>query len=261
MRFLAIVERKRLIGPQQVRLLSKEADEHCWVPAQGELSSELASRFGPGTIVVAHLSANQRLQRLEEATEQLVGLLHSLSDYVRECKLSMADVESWKQSLAFQSEQLRSREAELAVRNQEVSLSTTSAQSRGLPSAGQSTASNRFGLPAPASEGNRRRKHHLNVMETLVAREFDVQIGRLPSQAQARIDRTDAESWALNRLPAYYATGKRGMQMLEARLLEEHHSEIVIAIRGGIETVFRNNQPPGEPCLPGGEAPSINWGD
>ncbi|MBC8121627.1 MAG: late competence development ComFB family protein [Gemmatimonadaceae bacterium] len=260
MRFLAVVERKRLIGHQQVRLLSKEADEHTWVPARGELGSELANRFGPGTIVIAHITANQRLQRLEEATEQLVSLLHGLSDYVRECKLTMANVESWKQSLAFQSEQLRSREAELTMRTQEVSLSAAPVH-RGLPSAGQSTASNRSGLPAhPAPEATGRRKHHLNVMETLVAREFDVQIARLPSQAQARVDRTDAESWSLNRLPAYYATGKRGMQMLEARLLEEHHSEIIIAIRGGIETVFRNNQPPGEPCLPGDDT-GINWGD
>lgn len=93
-------------------------------------------------------------------------------------------------------------------------------------------------------------KRYINVMEKLVAGEFDIQIARLPKTVQAQINRTDAEAWALNHLPAQYATSKRWVNRSTEKLLEKHREQIAAAVKQGIAVVFKNNQPPESPYLP-----------
>ncbi|MBC8122754.1 MAG: tetratricopeptide repeat protein [Gemmatimonadaceae bacterium] len=98
-------------------------------------------------------------------------------------------------------------------------------------------------------------KRYINVMEKLVTGEFDIQIARLPKTVQAQINRTDAEAWALNHLPAQYATSQRWVHRSTEKLLEKHREQITAAVKQGITVVFKNNQPPESPYLPD----SSNW--
>lgn len=91
---------------------------------------------------------------------------------------------------------------------------------------------------------SKQRKRHVNVMEFLVAHEFKVQSERLSEENKAQIDRVDVEAWALSRLPAHYATTKRGIQFVTAELLEKYYQRITSTVQQGIVVVLANQQPP-----------------
>jgi hypothetical protein len=98
-------------------------------------------------------------------------------------------------------------------------------------------------------------------MEKLVAQEVEFQLAQLPEAMQGRIDRTDVEAWALNRLPARYATGKRGIKHVEQGLLTTHSATIVSVVRAGLQVVLRNDRPPGEPVFPAPAVESLSAAD
>ncbi len=241
MRYLATVERKGMFGSPVLQLLSKQVDELCWTGAHGEVSDpNLTKGHKTGDLVIAHISASQKLLRLEAVTEPLLATLHELSDYIRHSMARIEEVENWKQSIALQSEELHRREASMT----EVVNQFNAKEQLLLPARSDDALFSRKNNAA------RRRKQSVNVMEKLVIQEFEVQISRLPGSVQALIDRTDVEVWALNRLPAFYATGLRGTRMMEERILEGHREQIVQTVREGIEVIHRNEQPPDEPSHP-----------
>ncbi len=96
----------------------------------------------------------------------------------------------------------------------------------------------------------KRRKHYINLMEHLVSEEFDRQYVHLPQDVQSRLERADVEAWALNRVPARYATGKRGMQLLEERLREMYGELLTQTVKQAFEVISKNSRPPGEACWP-----------
>lgn len=103
-----------------------------------------------------------------------------------------------------------------------------------------------------------RRKRYVNVMEHLVRQETEKQYALLPEYTQQKLDCTDVEAWALNHLPARYATGVNGVQVLKDRLLDMYQELITITVQQGIEVVTRNNRPPGDPHLPGNDDPFLD---
>jgi len=121
-RYLAIVQRKRFLGQQELQLLAKELGEYSWTAAQGEISSDLVGRFSPGTLVIADVGPNNAIQRIEDAADHLVALLQSFSRFSESFKAQVEEIESWKQSLIYQSQELSRREAELLVRAQELEM-------------------------------------------------------------------------------------------------------------------------------------------
>lgn len=126
MRYLATISKKHVFGPQVLQLYSKEVDKYCWMPAKGEIATELANSFKAGTLVVAHITAaSGRLQRLEEATIPVIATLHGFSNLSRRMRDLENDIEIWRQSLDIQVQELRQREDDLMRRAEELNLQLT----------------------------------------------------------------------------------------------------------------------------------------
>lgn len=260
MRHLAIIERKNLLGGRLLRLLCKQTEEYTWLPVRGEIQTELANHLNPGALVFAHITANNQLGRVELATEPLVEVLHRFTDYVRHFANTGDEIETWRESLRLQSDELRRREAALAKRENREPSPTVSSEPV-IPK----TVPSEPPVPAVSSDPDklgeefgrrrsiplyRRGKYTVNVMEKLVAEEVEFQLTRLPGEDQSKVDRTDTEAWALNRLPARYATGKQGIKYLEAELLKSYGAVIVSVVSAGLQAVLSNQQPPDEAACP-----------
>jgi len=98
-------------------------------------------------------------------------------------------------------------------------------------------------------------KRYINVLERLVAREYDRQILDLPPATLATLERTDVEAWVLNRLPHHlYATSREWAAKLEEKLMREHGTLIRETVQQGIIAVHANYQPPREAELPEADA-------
>jgi chaperonin cofactor prefoldin len=123
MRYLARIGPKQMWGKQTLTLYCKEVDKFTWVPVKGESSIEFEHKFSPGTLVIAHITvASNHLQRLEEATQQIVLTLQGFSTISRRYKDLTHDIEAWKESMQIQLEELRRREEELLQRAEELHL-------------------------------------------------------------------------------------------------------------------------------------------
>ncbi len=190
-RYLAIVQRKRFLGQQELQLLAKELGEYSWSAAQGEISSELVGRFSPGTLVIADVSTNNQIQRIEDAADHLVALLQSFSRFSESFKAQVEEIESWKQSLIYQSQELSRREAELLVRAQELEMQLT--QVGGIDPEEMSAireaaeGDHAFSPTAISTEQEwlRQREQSVESMETQLTerqRELDQQLERLRAQ-------------------------------------------------------------------------------
>ncbi len=126
MRYLATVTRKQILGANSLELHAKEVDLYRWVAAKGEVTSDLANKFKPGALVIAHLTINnQTLQRIEVATEPIVRILNGLTNFVQRYKALESDIEIWKQSMQYQIQELKRREEDLLIRAEELNMELT----------------------------------------------------------------------------------------------------------------------------------------
>ncbi|WP_242046664.1 late competence development ComFB family protein [Cylindrospermum sp. FACHB-282] len=84
-------------------------------------------------------------------------------------------------------------------------------------------------------------------MEVLVAEEMEKQFQSLPTKTVKYIKASEVIAYALNRLPALYATSKRGWQRQWHRGKTEMYEKITTAVRQGIIAVqqdpLRANDP------------------
>lgn len=80
----------------------------------------------------------------------------------------------------------------------------------------------------------------VNVMEVLVAEEVANQLGALPHKIARQMNSSEVAAFALNRLPALYATSKRGWQRQWKRGKGELQAQIATAVRQGIMAVQRD---------------------
>lgn len=80
-------------------------------------------------------------------------------------------------------------------------------------------------------------KLYINVMELLVATEVERQLSNLPERVSKYIKRTEVETFALNRLPALYASSEKGLQHQYDRALHDFRPQILSAVRQAFAAV------------------------
>ncbi|MEO0015185.1 MAG: hypothetical protein RLZZ535_3574 [Cyanobacteriota bacterium] len=78
---------------------------------------------------------------------------------------------------------------------------------------------------------------HRNVMEMLVADEIERQIVRLPSNIKKFINPIEVATYALNRLPALYASSQQGFNKQKLKGRSEHSVKITQEVRKGLAAV------------------------
>ncbi|MEM6519528.1 MAG: late competence development ComFB family protein [Cyanobacteria bacterium P01_C01_bin.70] len=74
-------------------------------------------------------------------------------------------------------------------------------------------------------------------MESLVAEEVSRQLSSLPERVSKYVKRIEVETFALNRLPALYASSEKGLQHQYDRALHEYKPQIVSAVRQAFAAV------------------------
>lgn len=83
----------------------------------------------------------------------------------------------------------------------------------------------------------RKAQHYINVMEMMVAEEVDKHLQRLPDRIVQYIKRSEVETFALNQLPALYASSEKGLRYQRERALEELQPQIINAVRQAFAAV------------------------
>jgi hypothetical protein len=78
---------------------------------------------------------------------------------------------------------------------------------------------------------------HRNVMEMLVADEIERQIVRLPSNIKKFINPIEVATYALNRLPALYASSQQGFNKQKLKGRSEYSVKITQEVRKGLAAV------------------------
>lgn len=88
---------------------------------------------------------------------------------------------------------------------------------------------------------------YTNVMERLVAEEVERQKAKLPPKLREYIKTVEVETFALNRLPALYASSEKGWQMQYEKAGKTHGEAVSKAVRQGVAAVqvdpLRASQP------------------
>ncbi len=99
----------------QLKLLACQRGEQNWSAVSEEtIAADDASKFNEGTLVLVELNASKQIQRPpSEAARQLVSILQNFSRQYEKSKTQEEEIEQWKQSLTFQSQELNRREMEL----------------------------------------------------------------------------------------------------------------------------------------------------
>lgn len=79
-----------------------------------------------------------------------------------------------------------------------------------------------------------------NAIEPLVAEEVEQQLRLLPSQLVEYINPAQVMAYALNRLPALYATSEEGWLRQQRRAKTQLKTQIVVAVRQGLAAVQKD---------------------
>ena len=125
MLYLAEVLRKaRVIGSSraELKLLACQRSELSWsaVPGEEIIAAPDDLSYGAGALVMVELSAGKQVQRHAEAGRQLVSILQNFSRMQEKSKTQEEEIEQWKQSLTYQSQELNRREMEIEASRIEV---------------------------------------------------------------------------------------------------------------------------------------------
>ncbi|OLP17181.1 hypothetical protein BST81_17690 [Leptolyngbya sp. 'hensonii'] len=125
MLYLAEVQKETAFvgkGKTKLKLLACQKSEQNWASVPGEevVPSEEAANFNAGALVLADLTANKQVQRVQEAGRQLVSILQNFSRGQEKFKAQEEEIEQWKQSLTYQSQELNRREMEMEARVEEL---------------------------------------------------------------------------------------------------------------------------------------------
>lgn len=118
MQYLAEVQKKSGVfggGKAELKLLACLRGES-WtaVPGEETIPADEAGNFNSGALVLAEINANKQLQGTpKEAGRQIVSLLQNYSRLQEKTKTQEEEIEQWKQSLTYQSQELNRREMEM----------------------------------------------------------------------------------------------------------------------------------------------------
>lgn len=125
MLYLAEVLRKARViggGRAELKLLACQRSELSWsaitseeiIPAPDDLN------YSAGALVMVELSAGKQVQRHAEAGRQLVSILQNFSRLQEKSKTQEEEIEQWKQSLTYQSQELNRREMEIEAAQEQL---------------------------------------------------------------------------------------------------------------------------------------------
>ncbi|MEO0824766.1 MAG: late competence development ComFB family protein [Cyanobacteria bacterium J06639_16] len=80
-------------------------------------------------------------------------------------------------------------------------------------------------------------RSYINVMEILVAKETERQLERLPQRVLKYVKQIEVETFALNRLPALYASSEKGWEHQCEKAQHEYRDRITHAVRQALAAV------------------------
>ncbi|MBD2688648.1 hypothetical protein H6G87_06090 [Synechococcus elongatus FACHB-1061] len=125
MLYLAEVgKRGGLFGGNKVefRLIAFQRPDEGWqvLPEEEVLASDKTCDFSPGALVLLDLNNSRQVQRIQEATQRLLGFLREFSRLQERYRAQEAEVEQWKESLSIQSQELSRRQQEFENRQDQL---------------------------------------------------------------------------------------------------------------------------------------------
>lgn len=126
MLYLAEVQKKSgIMGSRaELKLLACQRSEQIWNAVSGEelipLSTDQANQYNAGSLVLVDLTNNRQVQRFLEAGRQLVNILQNFSKLQERVRSQEEEIEQWKASLTFQSQELQRRELEMEARQEQI---------------------------------------------------------------------------------------------------------------------------------------------
>ncbi len=109
-------------GKAEFKLLACQRSEHDWsgVPGDESIAAPDDATYGAGTLVMIELNSSRQVQRHQEAGRTLVGILQNFSNLSKKSKAQSEEIEQWKESLTYQSQELSRREIEIESRQEQI---------------------------------------------------------------------------------------------------------------------------------------------
>ncbi|MGL5033584.1 MAG: late competence development ComFB family protein [Microcystaceae cyanobacterium] len=92
-------------------------------------------------------------------------------------------------------------------------------------------------------------KIHVNVMESLVYAEIEKQLKFYPKNLKGYINKIEVATYALNRLPALYASSKQGEEQQRRLALKKHKELMGSVVRRAIAAIERDPLRSSEPII------------
>lgn len=126
MLYLAELNKPIGFGRPSLQLLAKQPYQDNWQAVNNEEPISLegtkvdVSKFKDGVLVLVEIAGNRQVSRINEASRQLVSYLQNFSRLQDKARSQEEEIETWKQSLTFQSQELNRREMELESQEEEI---------------------------------------------------------------------------------------------------------------------------------------------
>lgn len=125
MLYLAEVQKKSgLLGAAkaELRLLACQRGEDRWQTLANEqvIPIDKAGDYGHGMLVLADVGNNNQIQRIQDAIRPILAVFQNYSRSQDKLKEKDEEVENWRQSLTFQSQELSRRQMEMEAQLEEV---------------------------------------------------------------------------------------------------------------------------------------------
>jgi len=123
--YLAEVQKKSGFigtGKPEFKLLACQRSEHSWSAVTGDetLAAPDDASYNAGALVMVEVSGSRQVQRHYEAGRTLTSILQNFSNLSKKSKTQEEEIEQWKQSLTFQSQELNRRELEIETRQEQL---------------------------------------------------------------------------------------------------------------------------------------------
>lgn len=108
----------------ELKLLACQRTEQNWSAIPGEellTAPDDAGNYNSGVLLLIEMNANRQIQSpVRDAGKHLVGILQNLSRQIEKYKKEADEIESWRQSLSTQSQQLQLRQEEIYGREEDL---------------------------------------------------------------------------------------------------------------------------------------------
>jgi len=121
--YLAEVKKGGVFGGKaELKLLAcQRADSWSAIPNEEVIPAEEANSFNSGVLVLVDLTPSKQIQKLRQDTPgELLKILQSFSRQIEKYMKESEEIEQWKRSLMFQSEELQRREEEMQAQAEQL---------------------------------------------------------------------------------------------------------------------------------------------